>query len=84
MGVNITVPNELLGDSGLTKEDLQLDLAIGLYVDRRVSSGKAAAIAGLSVPAFLDLLGSRGVCLDYEVDDLEDDLRKLDELRRAG
>jgi len=82
--MKITVPDELVNRHGLTKEDLQVDLAIGLYVDRRVSTGQAAAIAGLSVPEFLDLLGSRGVSIDYEIEDLDRDQRSFNDLRQTG
>jgi hypothetical protein len=32
---------------------------VGLYVDRRVSLGRGAEIAGISKPEFLDALGER-------------------------
>lgn len=65
----------------MTREEWLLDLAIGLYVDQRVTLGRAAEIAGISKPGFLDVLGKRRVPINYDVADLESDLETIASLR---
>lgn len=61
----------------MTPEQWLLDLAIGLYVDRRVSLGRGAAICGISTPEFLNALGARRIPVNYDLDDFESDLRTI-------
>ena len=56
-----------------TPEDIRLHLALGLFMDRRVGLGQAAAIAGLSQSEFLHELGKRRIPVHYdEADALTD------------
>ncbi|NUO78718.1 UPF0175 family protein [candidate division KSB1 bacterium] len=68
-----------LQSAGLNREDLGLratrDFAVQLYADGRLSLGKAAAMAGLSLSAFWMLLLERGVPFSkYTEDDYQADL----------
>ncbi len=56
-------------------------IALELYREKRVSLGKAAEIAGLSIREFLYELRTRGIPLNYDVDELEEDFRVIRELR---
>ena len=58
--------------------------ALGLYIDDRASLGRAARIAGISVPAFLDELGKRKIAIHYDQEDLASDLRTLESLEQKG
>lgn len=53
------------------------DIAIGLYKREQVSLGRAAEIAGVSSPQFLDELGRRRIPINYDVDDLREDMAIL-------
>jgi len=61
----------------MTPELAKLEVAVALYRDRKLSMGKAARVAGLPRQAFQRELGSRGVTIDYDVDDLRADLEAL-------
>ena len=61
----------------MTPELAKLEVAVALYRDRKVSMGKAARIAGLPRQVFQRELGSRGVTIDYDVEDLRADLETL-------
>lgn len=85
--MELHLPDELVRGIDMSEEQWLLDLAIGLYVDRRVTMGRGAEIARLSKPAFLDELGRRQIPVDYDADDLERDsqtIRELRALRPAG
>lgn len=82
--MEIRLPDELVRGIDMTKEQWLLDLAIGLFIDRRVTLGRGAEIAGLSKPAFLDALGERQIPVNYDVADLESDLKTIAHLRSDG
>lgn len=68
----------------MTEDEWLLDLAIGLYVDRRVSLGRGAEVARISKPAFIDVLGRRRIPVNYDAADLESDLETIESLRKTG
>jgi predicted HTH domain antitoxin len=56
------------------------DLAVGLFLDGRLTSGRAASLAGLSKIAFLDELGRRRIPMPYDERDLAADVQTLREV----
>jgi predicted HTH domain antitoxin len=79
--MEIRLPDELVRGIEMTKQQWLLDLAIGLFVDRRVTLGRGAEIAGISKPDFLDALGQRQIPINYDTVDLESDLKTIQKLR---
>ena len=57
-----------------TSEDLQLHLALGMFLDHRVTLGQGAAIAGLSQSEFLHELGARRIPVHYDEADATADI----------
>ncbi len=47
----------------MTSDELKRELALALFQQGRISFGKAREVAGMTVPAFQQLLGSRGICV---------------------
>ena len=70
--MTITLPAEL--EKQITPQEAALHLAIGLFVDDKVTLGQAAAVAGISQPAFLHELGKRRIPIHYGVEELEQDI----------
>lgn len=70
--MHISLPEELEGR--FTPEDLRLDLAIGLFLDDRVTLGQGAVVAGLSQSEFLHELGKRRIPIHYAEADAEIDV----------
>ena len=79
VAVNITIDDELLQGVELTPQAARIDLAVGLYADRRATLGQAARIAGISQPEFQRELGRRHVPMNYDVAEFEADLHTLRE-----
>lgn len=77
--MNIAIDDDLLRGVDLSPEQGRLDLAVGLYADRRATLGQAARIAGVSQPEFMRVLGRRRVPMNYDVAEFEADLRTLRE-----
>ena len=67
----VVLPEEI--ERQFTPEDIRLHLALGMFLDNRVTLGQGAAIAGLSQSEFLHELGSRRIPVHYdEADALAD------------
>jgi predicted HTH domain antitoxin len=81
--VTIEVPDRAFGASKLTATEAKLDFAIGLYTGRRLSLGQAAKMGELSVPAFLQELGRRGICVNYSEADFAHDLQVIERVEAA-
>jgi predicted HTH domain antitoxin len=62
------------------EDELHKELALALYQRGMLSSGKAAALSGLTRQQFEDLLGKRKIVRHYGAEDLEEDL----EYARSG
>jgi len=75
--MKLDIPDNLLSGVSISKEDVMLDLALGLFVDRRLSIGRAARLAGQSVSAFMRELGKRRIPIHYEEDDLTADIKTI-------
>jgi predicted HTH domain antitoxin len=78
--MKVELPDAALEGTGMTPEIAKLEVAVALYRDRKISMGRAARIAGLQRPQFQVELGKRGVTVDYDVRDFEDDLVAIQKL----
>ena len=78
--MQLTVPDELVTQTGCSRGELLFDLAVGLFLDGRLTCGGAARLADLSQPAFLDELGRRRIPMPYDQADLAADVLTLREL----
>jgi predicted HTH domain antitoxin len=62
--VTIALPEDI--ERQFAPEDIKLHLALGLFLDHRVTLGRGAAIAGLSQSEFLRELGKRKIPVHYD------------------
>ena len=79
--MTLDVPDEILKRAGLTEQDCLSELAVHLYAERRITHGEALRISGLSRRAFEQELGRHDISL-YTVEDLESDVKTLEDLGR--
>jgi predicted HTH domain antitoxin len=69
--IRINIPDNI----DIKDYDLSMALAAKLYEDRKLSSGDAAEVAGLSKRTFLEMLGRYGVSVfSTSVSDLHSDI----------
>ena len=78
----LEISQDILDSAWLTLNDLKVEIAVSLYAQDRLSVGKAHELAGMSLWEFRQLLGSRRISPHYDLDDLEQDLTTLRELRQ--
>jgi predicted HTH domain antitoxin len=75
MQITIDLPDAL----EISESDLRTELAISLFQQERITLGTASQLAGLHQVEFQQLIASRGICIHYDVEDLEQDLSSLRE-----
>lgn len=71
------IPRDILDAARLTLPQLQVELAVYLYAQGRLSIGKARELAGMSLWEFRQLLASRRIAPHYDLTDLEEDVETL-------
>jgi predicted HTH domain antitoxin len=75
--VTVEIPQEALALSGLDdqsdSERARLLVALELFREERVSLGRAAELAGLSIEEFMEFSAHRQVPIHYTDDDLAED-----------
>jgi predicted HTH domain antitoxin len=72
--MQLEIPDNLLSGIQVSEKELLLDLALGLFIDRRLSLARAAKVAGFNISAFMQELGKRKIPLHYGNDDLVADI----------
>ncbi|MBN3899108.1 MAG: UPF0175 family protein [Nostoc sp. NOS(2021)] len=75
--MSVVIPDDILQSTKMTEDELKLEIAIILYKQEKISSGKARAWTGLTVIEFQHELAKRGVCINYDVEDLQADIKTL-------
>ena len=74
--MTVSLPENM--ERRLTPEDVQLHLALGMFLDHRVTLGQGAAIAGLSQSQFLHELGERRIAVHYDQADAAADIATIE------
>jgi predicted HTH domain antitoxin len=77
----IEIQDEALRGLRLTQSQALVDLAVGLFTERRITLGRAAEIAQQTQLAFQQELSRRGIPIHYDVEDLLADVSTLAALR---
>lgn len=79
--IKIEVPREIATSARMTAEDLRAELAIHLFEQNKISLGKASEMARKNEWDFMQVLGSRGIPLHYDIEDYEQDKAMLREFK---
>lgn len=78
----LEVPQDILDSARLTISELKVEMAVYLYAQGHLSSGKARELAGMTLWEFRQLVASRRISPHYDVADLDEDVATLRELGR--
>lgn len=79
MQITLEIPDEMVQGKGLNEGDWLQEIAIALFQQELITLGRASRIARMHQVDFQKLLGSRGICIHYDVEDFEEDIRHLEE-----
>jgi predicted HTH domain antitoxin len=77
----VTISKELQLATRMSEQEIRRELAVHLYAQGKLSAGKARELAGMTVTEFQCLLGSRGIAVNYGVEDFRDDLDTIARLK---
>ena len=85
--LEIVVSQDLLAMLGFSKsraaEAVKEFSVLGLYLERRISAGKAAELLSMGKREFIRLLARKGIpYFDYTDEELEEEFRTFDEWKR--
>jgi len=87
MVLEVPLSKDLFSMLGFSKaeavESLMEFLVLGLYLEHKISAGKAADLMGITKRVFIRLLARKGIpYLDYTAEELEQEFRTVDEWKR--
>lgn len=75
--MTIEISDQIIQQSGLTKNKLLLELALILFQQEHLTLGQASHFAGMHQYEFQQELGKRKIAIHYDVEDFERDLETL-------
>lgn len=89
MVLEVPLSKDLFSMLGFSKaeavESLKEFSVLGLYLERRISAGKAADLMGIRKREFVRLLARKGVpYFDYTGEELEEEFRTADEWKHEN
>lgn len=82
--MQLTLPDDAIRQTGLTDQQYRIEVAAVLYQNDLVTLRGASAMAGIPELELCDVFIKRGIALYYDVDDLEQDLKSLANLKAQG
>ena len=80
--MTITIENTILDEVGLSKAEILIELAVSFYKRGVLSIGQASKLAGLKQIEFRIELGKRDESINYNIEDLEEDLTALKNIKK--
>ncbi len=80
--MSVVIPDDILQAAGISEAELKLEIAIMLFQQEKISIGKARRLAGMNLIEFQREIASRGICIHYDVEEFEADLKTLREIGR--
>jgi predicted HTH domain antitoxin len=78
--MTVTIPDDVLRSTQLSEAELRAELALALFQQDRLTLGQAADLAQMPQLDFQQLLGSREISIHYGFEQLEHDLRRVQEI----
>lgn len=78
--MSLLISDELVQASGLSEAELLQEIVLLLFQREKLTLGKASYILGMTQLEFQALLASHNLYIHYDVEDLHEDIRNLQEL----
>lgn len=77
MQITLNLPDSLGQAETFNQSDWLREIAVALFQQERISLSRASRIAGMEIIDFQKVLSDRGICVHYDVEDLEQDIQHL-------
>lgn len=75
--MSLVISDEIVRASGLSEDELLLELVLLLFQQDKISLGKAAELLKMPQIRFQRLLADRHICVHYDVAEFQEDIRQL-------
>ncbi|HYW18778.1 MAG TPA: UPF0175 family protein [Nodularia sp. (in: cyanobacteria)] len=75
--MSLVISDDIVQASGLSEQELMLELIILLFQKNNISIGKASQLAQMPLLQFQNELAQRNITIHYDESDLEVDLQNL-------
>ena len=79
--MTLTLPEDLQLSARFTPEELKTELALTLFHQDRLTLTQAASLAGIPQIDMQRKLHSRGIPLHYDIEDMEQDMDRVAQLK---
>ncbi|MEB3341350.1 UPF0175 family protein [Okeania sp.] len=80
--MSVVIPDDVLKSARMSESQLKLEIAIMLFQQDRISIGKACGWAGINLLEFQREIAKGGICIHYDVEEFEEDIKTLQEMGR--
>ncbi|MDY7007735.1 UPF0175 family protein [Dapis sp. BLCC M229] len=80
--MSIIISDEILAATRMTPSEMKQEIAVMLFQKDKLTLGQASQFAGMNRIAFQHLLASRQIPVHYDVEDLEQDIKNLQQMGR--
>lgn len=74
--MTLTLKEEIVRSARLTETEMTLELAVALFQQDRLTLAQAASLANLPQLDFQRILGARRIPVHYEIEAMEQDVRR--------
>ncbi len=75
--MTLVIPQDVIKASGLSEDELLQEIILMLFQQEKISLGKASELLGIPQIKFQRLLSERGICVNYDVAEFQEDVRHL-------
>ncbi|MCE6990215.1 UPF0175 family protein [Dyadobacter sp. CY323] len=76
----LELDDQIVQSTGLTPEELRIELAVQLYEQGKITVGQGGRMTGMGSIRFQRELGKREIVSSYDKEDLDSDLNTLSNL----
>jgi predicted HTH domain antitoxin len=80
---DVIIPANIVKAADFDEENFLLKVAIDLYVEGRLTLEQASSLAQLDRLGFQQALSDRGIAINFEIADFQEDLQTLDKLKHS-
>lgn len=75
--MSLVISEDIVKASGLSEQELIIELVFLLFQQEKISLGKAAELLTISQVRFQQILSERGINIHYDVQELQEDIQHL-------
>jgi len=77
MQITLNLPDHLTQTNNFNELDWLREIAIALFEQEHITLSRASKIANMHLLDFQQLIASRGICVHYDVEEFNQDIRNL-------